>query len=563
MKCVNQGQPVTVPWEDVFELIISVNEQADPFLEPLCKYPINEQYSIWYFDKNQMPPLSLENYFYANIPKCFMTLSTRDLEISGIIQLQNIPTLSLKGQGVFVACIDTGVNFTHPAFLDENGETRIFSFWDQSAPDDGSSTPFFGKVYGKEEINQAINAEDYESIIPAPDPVGHGTAVASIACGSANSSEDFTGAAPESELLVVKLRPARQSLKDYYFIPEDTVCYSESDIMAGISYVQNVAREQDRPVVIFLALGANNGNHAGSGVLSNYLQSLCWLRHHAIVAAVGNEGAARHHFFGTAQSVLTPERVEINVEEDIPGFYAELWAKAPEQFTVAISSPTGEVTPRFSLASRGGNHSFVFEGAQVSVAYRSSGRDRRDLLIFIRVEKAVKGIWTVLVYPENVITGDFHMWLPMTRMLAAPVYFLKSNPDVTLTNPSNGEQITSVGGYNGENGAFFLESGRGFDAVGNIKPDFIAPCVEVPCAGARNRYTTLTGTSASAAITAGACAQVLEWAVVQGNGIGINSLDIRDFLVRGSTRDVNRTYPNKEEGYGKLQVYNSFLNIRK
>ena len=155
------------------------------------------------------------------------------------------------------------------------------------------------------------------------------------------------------------------------------------------------------------------------------------------------------------------------------------------------------------------------------------------------------------------------MWLPMTRMLAAPVYFLKSNPDVTLTNPSNGEQITSVGGYNGENGAFFLESGRGFDAVGNIKPDFIAPCVEVPCAGARNRYTTLTGTSASAAITAGACAQVLEWAVVQGNGIGINSLDIRDFLVRGSTRDVNRTYPNKEEGYGKLQVYNSFLNIRK
>lgn len=99
--------------------------------------------------------------------------------------------------------------------------------------------------------------------------------------------------------------------------------------------------------------------------------------------------------------------------------------------------------------------------------------------------------------------------------------------------------------------------------MGNIKPDFIAPCVEVPCAGARNRYTTLTGTSASAAITAGACAQVLEWAVVQGNGIGINSLDIRDFLVRGSTRDVNRTYPNKEEGYGKLQVYNSFLNIRK
>ena len=141
--------------------------------------------------------------------------------------------------------------------------------------------------------------------------------------------------------------------------------------------------------------------------------------------------------------------------------------------------------------------------------------------------------------------------------------FSKIQSDVTLTNPSNGEQITSVGGYNGENGAFFLESGRGFDAVGNIKPDFIAPAVSVPCAGPRDCYTTITGTSAAAAITAGACAQVLEWAVIQGNGIGINSLDIRDFLIRGCTRDVNRTYPNKEEGYGKLQVYQSFLNIRK
>ena len=144
MKCENQGQPISVPWEDVFELILSVNEQADPILESLCQYQINEQYAIWYFDKNQMPPLSLDNYFYANIPKCFMTLSTRDLELSGIIQLQNIPTLSLKGQGVFVAVIDTGVNIKHPAFLDENGDTRIFSFWDQSAPDDESGEPFFG-----------------------------------------------------------------------------------------------------------------------------------------------------------------------------------------------------------------------------------------------------------------------------------------------------------------------------------------------------------------------------------------------------------------------------------
>lgn len=454
------------------------------------------------------------------------------------------------------------MNFTHPAFMDENGNTRIHTFWDQSAPDEENSPQLFGKVYSRENMQQALEAEDPYSLIPEPDPVGHGTAIASIACGSNNPEADFTGAAPESELLVVKLRPARQALKDFYFIPEDTVCYAESDIMAGISFVERIAQEQNKPVVIFLALGSNNGNHAGSGVLSNYMQSLCWLRHHAIVAAVGNEGAARHHFFGTSQSALTPERVEINVEENIPGFYVEVWAKAPEQFTATLVSPTGETSPRIPLIQMGGEHTFVFERTRVTIDYRSSGRDRRDLLIFIRLENATRGIWTVQIYPENFITGNFHMWLPMTGMLAAPVYFLRPNPDVTLTNPSNGEQITSVGGYDGETGAFFLESGRGFDAVGNIKPDFIAPCVDVSSAGLRDTYRSFTGTSAAAAITAGACAQVLEWAAVQGNGVGINSLDIRDFLVRGCTRDPNRTYPNKEEGYGKLQAYNAFLNLR-
>ncbi len=455
-----------------------------------------------------------------------------------------------------------GVDFNHPAFRDEVGNSRIFSFWDMSAVSEEENAPLFGKIYTKEQINQALQSENPYEIIPAPDPVGHGTAIASITSGSSQPEEDFTGAAPESELIVVKLRPARQNLKDFYFIPEDTLCYSESDIMAGISYAVNIAKQENRPIVIYLALGTNNGNHAGSGILADYMQHLASTRHHAVVAAVGNEGAARHHFFGSAQSVLTPEKVEINVEENMPGFYTELWAKAPEQFTVSLLSPTGESSPRFPLAQRSGSHRFIFEGAKVTIDYRSSGRDRRDLLVFIRVENVTRGIWTVQVYPENLLTGEFHMWLPMTGLLASPVYFIRSNPDVTLTNPSNGEQITSVGGYDGETGAFFLESGRGYDAVGNVKPNFIAPCVAVSAARVRGGYGTITGTSAAAAITAGACAQVLEWAVVKENGIGINSLDIRDFLVRGATREPNRIFPNKEEGYGKLEVYQSFLNIR-
>jgi hypothetical protein len=73
---------------------------------------------------------------------------------------------------------------------------------------------------------------------------------------------------------------------------------------------------------------------------------------------------------------------------------------------------------------------------------------------------------------------------------------------------------------------------------------------------------TRTGTSAAAAITAGACAQILEWAVVKGNAVGINSVEIKNILIRGATRRSEQEYPSPTNGYGYLNVYNSFDQMR-
>lgn len=53
------------------------------------------------------------------------------------------------------------------------------------------------------------------------------------------------------------------------------------------------------------------------------------------------------------------------------------------------------------------------------------------------------------------------------------------------------------------NGGLYLDSGRGFTLSGEVKPDFCAPAVNVYGPGLRNRFVTMTGTSAAAAITAG------------------------------------------------------------
>ena len=80
--------------------------------------------------------------------------------------------------------------------------------------------------------------------------------------------------------------------------------------------------------------------------------------------------------------------------------------------------------------------------------------------------------------------------------------------------------------------------------------------------GLRKNYITFTGTSAAAAITAGACAQVMQWALVERNSPGLSNAGIKNMLIRGAQRPDSRSYPNREWGYGTLDVYQAFANMR-
>ena len=551
--------------EDTYEFILTEDEKEIVPAEPICISRVSDEYSVRYYQRKELPDVSVTEFSYPSIPKCYSLLNTLSLEVSGILKMQNIPTLSLKGQGVFVAVIDTGIAYADPVFLTSDKKSRIFSIWDQTAEtkEEAEDQPLYGRIYSRNEINDALSNENPYQVIPNLDTDGHGTFLASVAAGSEDISGDFIGAAPEAELLIVRLKPAKQYLKTYYYIPNDRLVFAESDIMNGIAYAEKEARKQDKPLVIFLGLGTNNGSHTGTGPLCEYLDQIGVLRHRAVVTALGNEANARHHFFGQTTSVLSPRKVEINVEKDMSGFYAELWALAPERVSISVQSPTGEVLLRMiPISATRQTIRFVFEETLLSVEYRESGKGRRDQLILLRFSNAKAGIWTILVYPESAITGQFHIWLPMRDQLEQEVFFLESNPDTTLTSPSDSQVSMSVGAYRASDSTIYFDSSRGYEANGVIKPDFLAPGVEVSGKGLRENFITGTGTSASAAITAGACAQVLEWAVTQKNAIGINSLDIQNLFIRGGIRNPNLTYPSKEYGYGRLDVYQAFETIR-
>lgn len=558
--------------DELYAFIVAMDETRELMLEPLFRQTINEKYEIWYYNRNDVPPLSIADYAYSAIPKCFGLVNNASLEASGILRLQKQPTLSLLGQGVFIAVIDTGVRYQDAAFRTSDGRTRIFSMWDQTAGDPQNAKSkmpeketliFYGKSYTKDEIDQALFSEHPKEMVPEQDENGHGTFLASIACGSTSDTDAFTGAAPEAELIVVKLREAGEGLRSFYAIPDDTPAYAENDIMAGIAYAERVAQQENRPLVIFIGMGTNHGGHTGTSPLCDYQNMIAATRHKAVVNATGNEGNNRHHFFGSTQNVLSPTKVEVNVEADMPGLWIEFWATAPEQLAIAVQSPTGELAPkREPFPGDSGNYSFLFEGTGLSIDYRYAGKNRRDQLIYLRFTDIKKGLWTIRVFPRNSFTGEFHAWLPMKQMMPSEVFFLESSPDTTLTSPSDAFVPMSVGGYNAMTGALYFESGRGPDAIGNIKPDFVAPAVELRGKGLRDNYVTYSGTSGAAAMTAGACAQILEWAVVRKNAIAINSVDIKNLLCRGAKREVENEYPSNTFGYGKLDVYAAIDDMR-
>ncbi len=122
--------------------------------------------------------------------------------------------------------------------------------------------------------------------------------------------------------------------------------------------------------------------------------------------------------------------------------------------------------------------------------------------------------------------------------------------------------VLTVAGYDGSTESTWIDSGRGNTRNGNQKPDIAAPAVNVAAIDRFGRGSTLTGTSAAAALAAGASALLMEWGIVQGNVPTMDGIAIQRFLIRGARRPSVFSYPNKSWGFGLLDLYGSFQALR-
>ena len=548
---------------DYYDFIMEyILELRDDQVNP-CVQNLDETYDILYLPRESNPPLSIKNYSYSAIPGCYAPMDESALEVSGILRLQNQPTLSLKGQGILIGFLDSGIDYESSVFRNSDGSTRIAAVWDQT---DRSGTHPEGFIYGseyqEEQINRALNTENPKELVPVVDNDGHGTYMASVAAGSEIPEKNFVGAAPLAKIAMVKLKPAKQYLRDFYFINQEATVYQENDIMAGIKYLSMLARKCHMPLVICVGLGTDMGGHTGVNPLSTMINYMALHNEHAVVVVSGNEGNSRHHYLGQLNEDETIRNVEIDVGSGVAGFYVELWAQAPQRFLLDIISPTGERMPSEYILSGGREYSFLFENTKVSVDYRVVGILDGSQVVFIRFTKPTQGLWNIRVYQEGEIGHTFHMWLPLEEFLTGEVFFVRSNPDTTLTVPSSAVATMTVGAYDVRNNSIYLRSGRGFTANNMVKPDFVSPGVEVYGVEPGDMFVTRTGTSAAGAVTAGAVALMMEWGLVRGNYSAMTSVGIKNMLIRSADRDPKRTYPDQAFGWGRMNLYRAFEEFR-
>ena len=479
----------------------------------------------------------------------------------------------LTGRGVLVAVIDSGITYWNEDFRKSDGTTRIRYLWDQ----------VLGQEYDETQINAALatgSRQQALELVPSIDTTGHGTAVAGIAAGNGGAGGlANAGVARESDLLVVRLGTPRTES-----FPRTT------ELMRALTYTVNKSIELQMPVAINLSFGNTYGAHNGTSLLERFLDNISEIGRNVICVGSGNEGASGGHVGGSVavtgrgESTLTNivdridnavtdnvTRIELIIGNYETGINVQLWKEYTDRYLVTMVSPSGEA---FTVdTDRPGKQIYQLDQTRILLyngepaPYLTSQEIYFDLLPEEGNRYVGAGVWTFLLQPVRTITGNYTFYLPSGTVRSASTRFVRTTPDVTLTIPSTASKVVTVGAYDPVYDAYADFSGRGYlyqEQVNSrtsdsfVKPDLVAPGINILAPDREGGYTPVTGTSFATPFVTGAAALLMQWGIVDGNDPYLYGEKVKAYLRRGAKpiRGEN-SYPNARVGYGALCVADS------
>ena len=516
------------------------------------------------------------------------------------------PPFTLTGKGVLIGIIDSGIDFTNPDFRNPDGSTRIRALYDIQQ----------NRIFSREDINLYLQSEAFErinnpnlqneassenvtiSLSRAIDFSGHGTAVAGIAASNGASSKGYfegaasetsagyenssagyagslAGVAPEAELLVVKLGP---DIPDSF--PRTT------QLMKAVNWTVLTATEMGMPISINISIGNTYGPHDGSSLLETFLDAAAEVGRTSICVGGGNEGSDRGHTSLIFEQNETGTKfISLSIGDYETGLTIQLWKNYSSDCSVALIAPDGTVYPivetfptltgtflrpaasldRSLTISTTGETILVYIGTPVPYSINQE-------LYFDFIPKAeylTRGIWQFRI--EKIVSNplSLNLYLPVGLTRSLETRFVDPDTSNTITIPSTASRVITVGAYDPYTDLVPDFSGRGYileqlvtdrEATGTstffqtqVKPDLVAPGVNIVSNDLLGGYSTFTGTSFAAPFLTGGAALLMEWGIVRGNDRYMYGQKIKATLQRLARQlEAYPSVPNEVSGYGAL-----------
>lgn len=534
------------PSENTWELIVKYNGNLDRLTGGIRVEPLIAGYAIVTIPENLIGAFSrMEEIEFIEKPKKLYPQVTAGLGASCFYPLlQPVSGKALSGQGVYMAILDSGIDYTDPMFRYADGTTKIAWLWDQGKRADaekGEKPPqgfFTGVEYSRKMLNANLqkNSERLTT-----DATGHGTNVAKIAVQGA----------PESELIVVKLDTARGTYP------------STVSLLRAFTYVAKKAQAENMPVAINLSYGNTYGAHDGSSLLERFIDNITEVGRNVICIGAGNEGASAGHFAGKL-SENEIQRISFAMGTYERSFSLQLWKWYADRMDISILSPAGEQYLIRNQNAGGEAQQAVMEQTKLLIfsGRPQPYRKREEVYIdFIPVETYLNtGIWTIEITPRRIANGELRLYMPSAVVRSENTRFLLPSPAQTLTIPSTAQKVITVGAYNAYVRSYAAFSGRGDagnDRAENSKPDLAAPGVNIRI-GEGEGGAVVSGTSYATPFVTAAAALLMEYGIVQGNDPFLYGEKVKAYLHAGARQLPGYDmWPNDQVGWGALCVSES------
>lgn len=443
--------------------------------------------------------------------------------------------LAYKGNGVYIAIVSKeGVDYRLSTLRNKDGTTRIAGIWHQIEGDKGT-------FYTREQINEALQSEKPEEIVPIDENSDENTMLLTIAGGK---TEGYEGIASESEFLIAQVNGASKSLQTIYGGMPNTKNILMGDLMVGVWNLQRFARMQNKPVVFYIPYYATVDGHDGLSPYNLLLAGVSMTGDNAVIVSTGEEGDKQHHqtlYDDTMKAPIVNLNV-LNSQENIIGIVAQ---QNLTSWQIKLTSPSGN---KVYLTQAGvyelDDATIYSQGEKFN--YYSGAKE-----VMFRISPISKGTWQLEVSSEDSGNNRVDLWI--SGVASNPYVTLSPyNPYVTIGSLGNIASVICVGGYNLNDMTTLGSSGRGYTTHNRVKPNLGAEGV-LETISVKGERVQLQGAAVSASFIVGAAATIFEkWQVEKGKSY-LNGPLLNSILLEYTTRFKNLTFPNPNQGYGVFE----------